>query len=105
MEVAGFPPARRRPRFPHMQGSLRVVVLSAALSGSFVLGCAASAFLVPPANAQQAAATQKWEYFCFPVRDADIQSKANEAGRQGWEMVAVNSSPNGSVTWCFKRPL
>src|SRR5262245_27029376 len=70
----------------------------------FLVGCAvggaSSRFVVPPANAQQAANTTRWEYFC--IDGFNPTEKANQAGAQGWEMVAVGGGqPN--ATWCFKR--
>ena len=74
----------------------------------FVAGCAvggASArFVVPPANAQQAAMLTRWDYKCFQENRADdVQPKAKEAGADGWEMTGVPSESTVSV-WCFKRP-
>jgi hypothetical protein len=72
----------------------------------FLVGCAvggaASRFSVPPASAQQAAAMTRWEYFCFDM--INPTEKANQAGSQGWEMVAVASDQARSV-WCFKRAM
>jgi hypothetical protein len=75
----------------------------------FLVGCAvggaASRFAVPPASAQQAATGTRWEYFCFdPVgnpRADQVAPKANQAGAEGWELVAVGPNDN----WCFKRPV
>ncbi|HKO46477.1 MAG TPA: hypothetical protein VJV79_02060 [Polyangiaceae bacterium] len=78
----------------------------------FVAGCAvggASArFVVPPANAQQAATLTKWEYMCFGVIEShepdEVVPKAQAAGAQGWEMVAVYSLEQTHYgNWCFKR--
>ena len=74
----------------------------------FVAGCAvggASArFVVPPANAQQAATLTKWETMCFKGGD-DVQAKTQEAGAQGWEIAGVQSpSQYTAAIWCFKRP-
>jgi len=74
----------------------------------FLVGCAvggASArFVVPPASAQQAATTPKWDYFCFEENRADdVMPKAKTAGADGWEMAGVLSESTRSV-WCFKRP-
>jgi hypothetical protein len=71
----------------------------------FLVGCAvggaASRFAVPSASAQQAATMTRWEYFC--VEGFDPTEKANQAGSQGWEMVAVGGGAHNG-TWCFKRP-
>jgi hypothetical protein len=80
----------------------------------FLAGCAVGGasgrFVVPPANAQQAATLTKWEYMCFSERDGeedDSQGKANAAGLQGWEMAGSLShgslSHGGRGQWCFKR--
>jgi hypothetical protein len=74
----------------------------------FLVGCAvggaSSRFVVPPADAQQVGTGARWEHFC--VWNADVArvvtTQANEAGSQGWEMVAVGGATNS--IWCFKRP-
>jgi len=83
---------------------------SLGLAFVFVAGCAvggASArFVVPRANAQQAATLTKWDYVCFDETDGDaksIETKAKQAGAQGWEMAGFYTIPRVS-TWCFKRP-
>jgi hypothetical protein len=76
----------------------------------FVAGCAvggASArFVVPPANAQQAATLTKWEYVCFEgeIDITKVQTKANAAGAQGWEMAGSLNPTSNDAGWCFKRP-
>lgn len=71
----------------------------------FVAGCAvggASArFVVPPANAQQAATLTKWEYLCPAMRFDAVTAPANKAGAEGWELV--NYDPQSGIG-CFKRP-
>jgi hypothetical protein len=74
----------------------------------FVAGCAvggASArFVVPSANAQQAATLSKWEYMCFEeMYVGKAALKANAAGEQGWEMSGVMGDSTASG-FCFKRP-
>jgi hypothetical protein len=70
----------------------------------FFAGCAAERLLVvPPARA--GTNPQRWEYFCRDEGTAGFVTKmANQAGQEGWELVAVGG---GSLndTWCFKRPL
>lgn len=76
------------------------------LLGAFMLGCAASAFVVPPVRA--GTNPQRWEYSCLQagvlfgsISDSNMQ-KFQEMGRQGWELATVDG--NGSY-YCFKRPL
>jgi hypothetical protein len=79
------------------------------LLGAFLLGCVASqvtALVVPPARA--GTSPQTWEYFCkrvesFPTDQAT--ATFNTFGSEGWEMVAVATSPGPRDMWCFKRAL
>ncbi len=89
---------------------MRGFLLGASLSVVFIVGCVAGAaakpFVVPQANAQQAASMQKWEYFCFDKRgDEVVAEAANRAGRQGWEMAGQGNDGPYASTWCFKRAL
>ena len=75
---------------------------SSSLGLVFILGCAtggvASQLVVPPARAETP--PTRWEYLCGK---GDVTtSKFNEAGAQGWELVAVARIP-GDSTFCFKR--
>ncbi len=88
---------------------MRGFLFGASLSIAFIVGCVARPFVVPAANAQQAASAQKWEYFCLEgYETTGIMQKANKAGREGWDLVAA-SPPTGrsmdAALWCFKRPL
>lgn len=80
-------------------------IRSIAISLVFVAGCAvggASArFVVPTANAQQAATLTKWEYLCPAMRFDAVAEPANKAGAEGWELV--NYDPKAGIG-CFKRP-
>lgn len=76
----------------------------------YFLGCASAGVSTPPvAHAQTgpaAAGLQRWEYFCTEGYNAEtIIERANQAGAQGWEMVAGLGSPRVHGLWCFKRPL
>ena len=70
------------------------------------IGCAAGAasrFVVPPASAQQKA--NRWEYLCIEEWRGDrLQSKANAAGQEGWE-IAVGVGEGSRAFVCFKRPV
>ena len=82
-----------------MNTSKAVLILS--LGFAFFAGCVASQVFIPAARA--GTAPQRWEYFCFKAGDAeDITNKANQAGKEGWEMVTMAASRDN---WCFKRPL
>ncbi|HKO48355.1 MAG TPA: hypothetical protein VJV79_11555, partial [Polyangiaceae bacterium] len=75
----------------------------------FVAGCAvggASArFVVPPANAQQAAALTKLEYYCAPFHEDKATELSNKMGEQGWDMASVSDYSTGNTNlFCFKRP-
>jgi hypothetical protein len=84
--------------------SLRGVVVGLVFLVGCAVGGAASRFAVPPASAQQAATLTRWEYFCIEEYAArDVTTRANTAGAQGWELVAVGGD-NIYVNWCFKRP-
>lgn len=81
-------------------------VRSFGVAAVFLAGCAvgggASAFVVPKASAQQAAALTRWEYFCVDdVGYAKINGEANKAGAEGWEMVTYDVAHNFG---CFRRP-
>ncbi|MFT3922177.1 MAG: hypothetical protein QM778_06555 [Myxococcales bacterium] len=75
--------------------------------GAAVL-CAAAIRLAAPAQAAAPNHAQRWEYMCKSDMSAtprglasDIQTAANQAGQEGWEMVASV----GANVFCFKRPL
>ena len=84
-------------------------VRAIGIAAVFLVGCAvggASArFVVPPANAQQAAGIQRWEYFCFSHdynEPEEVQQKANAAGTDGWEIATVAGGGAGTNdVWCF----
>jgi len=66
----------------------------------------------PAVHAQASAPGQRWEYQCFEEwgdHGANVDKRANELGKQGWEMAAAASPAGASSphkpTWCFKRPL
>ena len=82
---------------------MRGFLLGSSVSIAFVIGCAASQVVVPPASAAPA---QRWEYECVAaLQDTPLTTHANELGKAGWEMtVAVSPSPNHAVV-CFKRRL
>lgn len=86
----------------------RLFLTVLSLSGAFILGCAAAAFVVPPARAGMN--PQKWEYKCFEEGNEEkLNQKANEMGAQGWEMSsaagAARTATHLELLWCFKRPL
>ncbi len=82
---------------------MRGFLMGLSVSAAFVLGCVASHFVVPPANAQSVA---RWDYFCFEGAYAgDVQTKAKKAGLEGWEMSGAAVPAQEESTWCFKRPL
>jgi hypothetical protein len=81
-------------------------LLGTALVFTFgsAIGCAAARYVVPPANAQQAATLTKWEYTCFEGSEAsEFEPKAKAAGAEGWELAGVASSSQRIALWCFKR--
>jgi hypothetical protein len=81
----------------------RAFLIGLLLVGAFILGCVSASLVVPPARA--GATAQKWEYHCIEEYGAEsIAKKANEAGREGWEMVGADSLAKYQ-SWCFKRPL
>lgn len=76
------------------------LVLAASLVLTFIAGCVAKPFLVPPATANQASLT-RWDYVCFADHDVDrVAEKSKALGAEGWEMVTGNA-----IGWCFKRAL
>jgi hypothetical protein len=82
------------------------LLLGLSVSVAFILGCAASTFVVPPARA--GSSPQKWEYSCFSDSGAeDVTKQANAMGAQGWELASAAAEPHmGHLPiWCFKRPL
>ena len=82
---------------------MRGFMLGASLSVAFIIGCVARPYIVPPANANQAA-FQRWQYYCFNDGDPQrVQANANKAGLQGWEMAGQGNYNPGSSIWCFKR--
>jgi uncharacterized lipoprotein YajG len=87
---------------------LRGLGVAAVFFAGCAIGGASARFVVPPASAQQAATLTKWEYTCFDVRGApevaEIQTKSNAAGLQGWEMSGVYNYVDAYSVWCFKRP-
>jgi hypothetical protein len=57
-------------------------------------------------HAQGAVVGQLWEYQCFEEwgeHGAKVAQRANELGKQGWELTAAAGRPAASPTWCFKR--
>lgn len=81
---------------------MRTITRVGLFTGVFLLGCAASRVVIPPATA---AGSQKWDYACFNENDEeDITATAKKAGHQGWELVAATGGGTGKI-WCFKRPL
>jgi hypothetical protein len=85
--------------------SWRGFALGLSLSIAYFVGCATARVTTPPvANAQ--AGAQRWEYFCTDgYNDETIMERANEAGAQGWEMIAGVGSTRVAGLWCFKRAL
>ena len=83
------------------------LVLGLSLAVAFLLGCVvtqAVAPTAPPAWAGAPGELQRWEYYCTkdPTKD-----KLDEAGRNGWELVAGAGAGNQAImrfAWCFKRP-
>ena len=73
----------------------------------FLAGCAvgggAGQLVVPKARA---ADVQRWEHFCMVVDSfsvGDMNQRMRKPGREGFELVTVNSTGNVTVA-CFKRP-
>jgi hypothetical protein len=66
-------------------------------------GAAASSFLVPRANAQQANLAQ-WDYYRYDGHEIEsvemVTSRAKRLGLEGWEYVG-----SAGYAVCFKRPL
>lgn len=76
----------------------------------FVLGCAtggATSRVVTPARAQPSASHERYHYVCFKEANTqNVQSQANQLGKDGWELVASALSGTSSFAdpiWCFKR--
>jgi hypothetical protein len=98
---------------------LRPRALVAFLFAAFIVGCVTSQvvapLLVPPVRAGTNPA--RWEYLCAEVHDAKaLQTWANGAGAQGWELAAsagagwgygsgstLTSAKEVNLIWCFKR--
>lgn len=87
---------------------------SLLMSAVFLAGCTTSALvtqLVPPANA--APKTQRWEHHC-EYRDTGITERANQLGKEGWEMFSVSHRMYSArelqqryamqAMICFRRP-
>ncbi len=88
-------------RSPKYYAAMRNLNIPLAIGFAFAAGCAAAQFVVPPARA---ANVQRWEYLCFDANwPKNVQAKANEAGKQGWELVG--SSDRSDAVWCMKRPV
>ena len=87
-----------------MTGKQVLYGLGLALAFGSGCGAGASAFLVPPASAQQAAVAPRWEYFCDDGREfrssEEVTKRAKQLGAQHWEMVGMLGA-----SFCFKRPL
>ena len=88
---------------------MKKTIIALALIIAFLLGCVVSQmatnYTIPPARADMNAT--KWEYMCQHYgpfspsgRAKTIQTEANEAGAEGWEMFSANEG-----VFCFKRPL
>jgi uncharacterized lipoprotein YajG len=81
-----------------------------AIAFVFVAGCAvggvSSRFVVPPANAQQAATLTKWEYMFIEAEHDDdrVLAEVNAAGAQAWELAGSLNPTRAKAVWCFKRP-
>lgn len=85
---------------------MRVRSLALVLLGSTLVGCGPTlmgaatgggSFPARPAGATYS----NWEYVCAAVARAhEATDVLNEAGREGWELVAIDSQ--GLL--CFKRP-
>jgi hypothetical protein len=90
------------------------LIVIAALSGAFVSG----RFLtMPSAQAQQSTEVKdgqrqgsspaRWRYLVYPVTHKEvsgIDQKLNALGRDGWELVGVNSLDGGaSGVYFFKQ--
>ncbi len=92
---------------------MRNLILGLSLSVAFIVGCVAGPALMPRTTAapavQAAPGTPRWEYKCFDENGAtDIQTKVNQLGQAGFEMVAASSNndyANGDAYFCFKRRL
>lgn len=81
---------------------MRLSIFGLTLALGFVLALLASAVFTPNVQAGQSA-VKKWQYKCIGAWN-DVEEKANAAGAQGWELVAVATTPS-ATKWCFKRPL
>ena len=88
----------------------RSFFLGLSFSVLFVAGCmvgaAARPLVVPAARANSP--VERWDYFCVEGKahiPEEIEQSAKQAGREGWEMVAIASSGHSVVSTCFKRPL
>jgi len=83
---------------------MRNFILGISVSIAFIVGALASPHIVPTASA--ATNPTKWGYKCFrEISVSTVESKANKAGAEGWELVAaatpgVNNAP---MNWCFKQ--
>lgn len=86
---------------------MRGFLMGLSVSVAFVLGCAASRFVVQPAQAQSPG--PKWDYYCLGANNAEeLTARAKAAGLQGWEMVGGTARGGSDFTnpiVCFKRPL
>jgi hypothetical protein len=88
-----------------MHKKIAPFLLGLSLAGAYILGCATSSYVEPPAAAQQQYTPpvgHRWAYFCTEGRNAQtINERANAAGAEGWEMVTSGVDRLG--IWCFKR--
>jgi hypothetical protein len=101
---------------------VRPRALAVFLFAAFIVGCVTSQvvapLLVPPVRA--GTNPIRWEYLCTEIHNRmgswpdtrRLQTLANTAGAEGWELVAAagagwgqNSFGEMTHTWCFKRPL
>lgn len=85
---------------------MRSFLLGLSLSAAFIVGCVVRPLVIPPALADPA--VKRWDYYCFDeLTSAEVQGRAKQAGREGWELVAAGAvgTLGFRPVWCFKRPL
>lgn len=83
-----------------MNSRLSAFLLGLSFAAVYVLGCATARMIEPRVFAQEAPpGVQRWEYLRIE-HGWDAGRWANEAGAQGWELVAI-----GPGLQTFKRPL
>ena len=81
------------------------IVRSSAIAGLLLTGCltvrgaGADSNSIPPRPAD--APYPNWEHMCVQPTFGSSTALLNEAGEQGWELVAVT----GEGAYCFKRPV